>query len=340
MVAKLHAYGVTGRLQSWLTSYLNNRTQSVKLGPVLSDSSPICSGVPQGSTLGPLLFLAFVNDLPVLNPGVSLFADDTCMLRSSPSVSRFVLDLQAGITDITSWMALWKLKPNVGKTKVMIIPPLSTTLYYPLPPLVFHFSTTPIEYVDHHRHLGVIFDTNLSWTHHVAHICKKTSQAIGIIYSHRAHLPDSCRALFYNAYILRHFDYCCTAWTNLSIAQQQKLETHNRSLLKILYHMPKSLSSVALYMLSSTRPLLERRRIMMCCLIHRIRLSKMPPHLKAFYWFRRDNSTRNQLSLPLARSSALLHSPLFNGYLHWLKLHQETKGLSTLTAFRNALLYQ
>ena len=108
------------------------------------------------------------------------------------------------------------------------------------------------------------------------HVCKKTSQAIGIIYSHRAHLPDSCRALFYNAYILPHFDYCCTAWTNLSIAQQQKLETHNRSLLKILYHMPKSLSSVALYMVSSTRPLLERRRIMMCCLIHRIRLSKIP----------------------------------------------------------------
>ena len=231
LLAKLHAYGVTGRLQSWLTSYLNNRTQSVKLGPVLSDSIPICSGVPQGSTLEPILFLAFVNDLPVLNPGVSLFADDTCMLRSSPSVSRLILDLQTGITDITSWMALWKLKPNVWKTKVMIIPPLSTTLYYPLPPLVIHFSTTSIKYVDHHRHLGVIFDTNLSWTHHVAHICKKTSQAIGIIYSHRAHLPDSCRALFYNAYILPHFEYCCTAWTNLSIAQQQKLETHNHSLL-------------------------------------------------------------------------------------------------------------
>ena len=149
----------------------------------------------------------------------------------------------------------------------MIIPPLSTTLYHPLPPLVFHFSTTPIEYVDHHRHLGVIFDTNLSWTHHVAHICKKTSQAIGIICSHRAHLPDSFRALFL---------YCCTAWTIRSIAQQQKLEIHNRSLLKILYHMPKSLSSVALYMLSSTTPLLERRRIMMCCLVHRIRLSKIP----------------------------------------------------------------
>ena len=120
------------------------------------------------------------------------------MLRRSPSVSRLISDLQAGITDITSWMTLWKLKHNVGKTKVMIIPPLSTTLYYPLPSLVFHFSTTPLEYVDHHRHLGVMFDTNLSWTHHVAHVhvCKKTSQAIGIIYSHPAHVPDSCRALF------------------------------------------------------------------------------------------------------------------------------------------------
>ena len=206
-----HQYGITGSALTWLKSYLTDRTQCVKVAGVLSQELPVLSGVPQGSILGPLLFLLFVNDLPNVTAGVSLYADDTTLIRSSPKSNTLLVDLQSGINAVVEWMSSWKLKPNIAKTEAMFITPdhLSPALHFP-------DSSDLIKIVTHHKHLGVILDSSLSWAPHVEHICSRTSSVIGMIRPHSTFLSDKCKTLFYRSYVLPIFDYSDICWSGLS----------------------------------------------------------------------------------------------------------------------------
>ena len=122
LIAKLRAHGVPGSLLAWITSYLLDRNQCVTVNGTLSDPESVTSGVPQGSILGPLLFLTYVNDLPYSIPNISLFADDTTVLASSPSHATLYPKVQTCINDIVHWMSTWYLKPNVTKTELSCFP--------------------------------------------------------------------------------------------------------------------------------------------------------------------------------------------------------------------------
>ena len=117
LLYKLKYYGVSGKLLSLLKSYLTNRTQCGKVGTAVSSSASLLSGVPQGSILGPLLFLIFVNDLPNLVPIVSLYADDTAVIDSATSLATLENSMQSKINAVVAWMRKWRLHPNVKKTK-------------------------------------------------------------------------------------------------------------------------------------------------------------------------------------------------------------------------------
>ena len=114
LIAKLRScYRVTHRTNNWLSSYLSMRTQAVKAGGLISEDRPVNAGVPQGSILGPLLFLMYVNDLPSVTPGLSLYADDTALHRSASTEHELTVSLQQGIKEVVNWMKIWKLQPNV-----------------------------------------------------------------------------------------------------------------------------------------------------------------------------------------------------------------------------------
>ena len=192
---------------NWIASYLSSRNQVVRVSSVLSEPLLVTSGVPRGSILGPLLFLLYVNDLPSVVPGVSLFADDTGLICSEKSVDRLACSMQFGINAIIAWMTAWQLRPNVDKAEAMFITnsPPSRVLCFPL-------STTSIRIVSKHKHLGVVFDSTLCWSSHVEYVCKRTSSALGMVQPHYKHLSSTCKYLFYRFYILPIFDYCDTAW--------------------------------------------------------------------------------------------------------------------------------
>ena len=128
IVASLPSYivfGVSGPALSWLESYLSSRSQFVSALSINSDPLPVSSGVPQGSILGPLLFVAYV-DLPSIDPGVSLFADDTTLLSASSSSAALVPRVSAQICSVLRWMQTWRLRPNLTKTEIMFLPPISS----------------------------------------------------------------------------------------------------------------------------------------------------------------------------------------------------------------------
>ena len=335
LLAKLETvFLIEGQMINWIASYLSSRSQVVRVSSVLSEPLLVTSGVPQGSILGPLLFLLYVNDLPSVVPGVSLFADDTGLICSEKSVDRLACSMQVGINAINAWMTAWQLRPNVDKTEAMFIThsPPSRVLCFPL-------STTPIRIVSKHKHLGVVFDSTLCWSSHVEYVCKRTSSALGMVQPHCKHLSSTCKYLFYRCYILPIFDYCDTAWCSaLSASSLNKLEVHHRLLLKIIHNKDRLFSSKSLYHVARTTPLVSRHKSHLCSLIHKIHLQKFPSHMQAYNWFLPSGRTLNNLALPPASNSLFLKSPFFSGYSYWQALPSELKTCCSIEQFNKLVL--
>ena len=308
--------------------------QRVKCGNSLSPALSVESGVPQGSILGPLLFVLYVNDLPMSVPDVSLFADDTTVTVAHPKISGLQLKLQSAIADAVRWMRAWKLSPNLSKTEAMLMFPSKHSPVSLL--LSFPGCNDHVRLVQEHKHLGVVIDDSLTCKGNTQYICDKTSRAISVVSSHSSHLPVSCRSLFYRSYILPLFDYACTSWCGLSVSLAQKLEVQHKSLLKILFRKDRLFPSSHLYSLCKTVPLASRRKFLASLHVHKIRLNKirnLPPN---YNWFlsTRNTSTRNSMTLPIARTNTIRNSPYFLAYSEWLSLDLDIRITQSLHAFK------
>ena len=185
LLVKLWSFGITGNLWNWFRGYLSDRHQRVSLNQCLSDSLPVISGVPQGSILGPLLFLIFVNDLPstVTSSHIYLFADDTKCLQSVRSSS----DCHSLQRDLQNWSKYWNLQFNERKCVL-----LRFSAKCPLTSYNYTIGDNPIATTELHKDLGVIMSNNLSWAEHLKFISSRAYKLLGLVHRSlsRSHHPN------------------------------------------------------------------------------------------------------------------------------------------------------
>ena len=272
---------MSGPALSWLESYLSNRSQFVSALSINSDPLPVSSGVPQGSILGPLLFLAYVNDLPSIDPGVSLFADDTTLLSASSSSAALVPRVSAQICSVLRWMQTWRLRPNLTKTEIMFLPPISSMslLYHPDFP-------EPIKVVSNHKHLGIMFDDRLSWSFHVDALCSCSSSALGVIRPHCFHLPVKCKFCFTNGI---SFLFLCTLLLAGVACPRFSLSVSKSTVGNFFvscFDYPPLYSSASLHALANACPLSTHRQKLIRTFAPKFKLALHPPHLSVYNWFR------------------------------------------------------
>lgn len=331
LLAKLTAaFNIMDRAESWIASYLHQRTQYVKIANLSSSSLPVPSGVPQGSVLGPLLFILYINDLPAQLPGISLFADDTSFVCTTSCADVLPLLLQQGIDIVVHWMHTWRLSPNVSKTEAMIL----SSHHFSGIHLSFPSSSDPINIVSSHKHLGIIIDSSLSWLPHVDMICQRASSAVGAIRPHCHFLSDECKRLYYTCYIKPILEYADTAWCGLSTQLSSKLESHNRQIIRRLFNKKPRFPTDATYNLVQCSAVSSYRTKRLCVLVHKISLGLVPAHINAYNWFNAVRATRNQIQLPLPHSASLQKSPFFLAYSAWLLLPQAVKCLDSVDHFK------
>ena len=176
LLQKLSIYGVRETSLKLFESYLNERKQFVEVNGVSSSLEIIKYGVPQGSILGPLLFLIFINDLPeATNFYVKLFADDTFLCAQNTNFNELESDVNLEIQKVHKWLESNKLTLNISKSQFMII---SNSKNIPR-----NFSVSineeSLTRCRSYKYLGVIFDENLNWNEHVKYVCQKVSKACG-----------------------------------------------------------------------------------------------------------------------------------------------------------------
>ena len=209
LLDKLTYYGVCGLENLLLRDYLSGRHQYVDYNGSKSRTNSISLGVPQGSILGLLLFLIYINDLPKVSHVFSMlmYADDTTLYCNLDYSTSDIL-LNNELTKITDWLSSNKLSLNVKKTKFMVFHTPQRRVNYP----TLKLNNVNIERVSQFNFLGVILASSLKWDKHVAHVSLKISRVIGVLYRLKHIFPREVLLTLYNALILPHLSYCILVW--------------------------------------------------------------------------------------------------------------------------------
>ena len=216
LIKKLEIYGIKNSNLSFFKSYLSERKQGVSYDNTHSKLRPIVCGVPQGSILGPLLFLIYVNDLYVSSKilNIILFADDTNLFLSHKNLKTLFSKMNVELTKINEWFKANKLSLNVTKTKYTLFLKPNKVDDIPLKLPELNINNVNIKRVLSMKFLGVIFDQHLNWKEHLKLIENKTSKCIGIMHKVKYLLNKECLKNIHFSFIHSYLNYCNMAWAS------------------------------------------------------------------------------------------------------------------------------
>ena len=207
LIYKLKRCGVSGKLLSLIQSFLQNRKQRTVLNGQCSTWGNILAGVPQGSILGPLLFLVYINDLTAnLKCNVKLFADDTSLFTivNEPNVASEELNHDLAL--ISQWAHDWRMSFNPDPQKQAIELLFSKKRHQADHPVIL-FNNMPVKKVGEHKHLGIILDSKLSFSSHIKSAISKTRKGIGLLKYLSQYLSRHTLSNLYKLYVRPHLDY-------------------------------------------------------------------------------------------------------------------------------------
>ena len=208
LLFKLKQNGINGKLLSLLENYLKNRKQRVVINGCESDWGEIESGVPQGSVLGPLLFLIYINDLENgIKSQVKFFADDTSLFSivNDPNIS--ATELNHDLNVVSQWAYQWKMtfNPDPNKQALQVIFSNKSTMQFQ--PLIY-FNGSEVKTVNEHKHLGLTIDSKLTFASHVNEKISKARIGLGIIKALSRYLSTKVLDLIFKMYVRPHLDFC------------------------------------------------------------------------------------------------------------------------------------
>ena len=209
LLGKLQHYGIRGPAYKWFESYLKNRQQFVTINGIDSSTTPLTYGVPQGSILGPLLFIIYINDLPGISSLAKfiLYADDANIIITGSCHEEVYIKARELSNKLVDWVNSNGLSLNLKKTIYMIFGGTRKTTNER-----FFIGGTEIEKRSDARFLGVIMDDKLTWSKHISAIKARMSRYFGIMFKLKRWLPLGPRLQIFHSFVQSHINYCSLVW--------------------------------------------------------------------------------------------------------------------------------
>ncbi len=207
LLFKLWMLGITGNLWKWFQNYLVNRSHFVQFNASRSDALPVLSGVPQGSILGPLLFIIYINDMPneISLSSIYVFADDTKLIKRQCTQDDLSI-LQSDLNNLLNWCNKWSLALNASKCIHIKFGHCTSSSHLELGEL-------PIKLQDSHKDLGITVQSALSWTPHINTICQKAYCSLGLIRRNtQVHHNRITKRKLYITLVRSNLTYCSQLW--------------------------------------------------------------------------------------------------------------------------------
>ena len=341
LLKKLTAYHIGEKSITFLKSYLSDRKQKVFIHGQYSPEANVHFGVPQGSILGPLLFVLYINDLPLhisdKRVNCNLFADDTSMHVAGKNTSEISVCLQKSLDEVGDWCQNNHMILHPGKTKSMLITTRQKHQLCPQP-LQLNLNSQSIEQVKERKFLGLNVDQQLSWETHINEVCKKISKNVYLL-SQLRHVTDMhARKMFFYAHIKSHIDYVSTVWDGSREVHINSLNSYYKRAIKLIDSSPISTAEKMqnLNILGLHEQLIYNK----CILLHKIFNGNAPEYLTTPFEMQAANqrqSRNNIVALPLPRIDLYKSSLLFSGISLWNLLPQQLKSISSMTRFKSNL---
>ena len=337
--------GITGNALLLLKSYLTCRTQRCEVNGFISRESSVKCGVPQGSILGPLFFLLYINDLPTcLNKTKPrLFADDTNIIAAGECLHDIEDAVNSDLENLRQWLMANKLSLNVAKTEFQIIGTKTMLKKASAKQLNIHIQNNPIKRVFQCKTLGVTLDENLCWKSNTDTLCKKISSGIYALKHIKEHVDKQTLLAVYNAIIQPYFSYCCEAWNVLGETQSMRLQKlHNRAA-RIIAHVPNEVDQQTVLNILGWEPLEQKRKKAKAKMMFKTLNNMGPNSLKELFTFKREilnhslRRTSSSVRLPKLNTNNMKKSFMYDGASIWNSLPENIRESKSISCFKRKI---
>ena len=300
LLRKLSYIGVTNWELDWFMDYSRNRTQVVDYQGVLSNPEEVSIGVPQGSILGPLLFILHVNDLSqvVTKCSILMYADDTVLFFSAKQASIIEETLNKELAEIDQWLYENSLFINVSKTEAMLFG--TTPKLCGVDSFSINVNGVPLKRVSHFKYLGVVFDERLSWNEHVRYILAKASSRVGMLGRIRRNVTLSSANIVYTSLIRLILEYCDTVWGCCGLGNSNAIENLQKRTGRLVVKTSRSDDAMAQLKWPT---LASRRDKHTLSLVKKCINGHCPQYFNNYFTF------NNRICSRVTRQSNLLHLP-------------------------------
>ena len=337
LLKKLDHYGVRGVSNDWLRSYLSDRKQYVSFNSLKSDLMSISCGVPQGSILGPKLFILYINDICNVSKLLQfvLFADDTNIFCSDVNILDLCKNVSLELDKLNIWFAVNKLSLNVSKTNFILFGNRNYNGEVDI-----KIDGINIERVYVTKFLGVLIDHKLNWKDHINHICNKVSRNIAIIYKASKVLNTKSLFSLYCTLILPYLNYCSENWGNTYESNLNKLFLKQKRVIRIINKATFYAHTTLLFKKLNVLKLKDLIELKTAIFMYKVYTKSLPRNLLEKFEIKNKNRFYNLRSsqafnLKFVRTTQKQMCLSVCGLKLWNSLSEETLNCKSIQSFKS-----
>ena len=331
LIQKLQKLGLGKLSLDWCKSYLQGRTQRTKFKNYTSTVEEVTSGVPQGSILGPIFFICFINDMPqdFKNCKLVSYADDTQILVSAKNSQQIKSMLEYLIHEAQKWYKRNSLLNNASKTEVMLIGRRKNKEQFEIN-VTEEGIHKKIKLKKAVKVLGVYLDEELNWNRQVNEVNKKAKYSVRNLHRVNQLLPHKSKILLYNSLVASHFNYADTVWGGLNAKNKNKLQRTQNAAVKSILGMHKKDSSVQALKAVKLLPLEQKRKVHEAVYIYKGISGELPTSIAREYQQHTSlknnrSAKRSILTIPKHKTEQYKNSPLYRTIKVWNSIPAEFK---------------
>ena len=336
LINKMEYYGIRGLPLKWFKSYLNDRQQYTEIDDTLSNMDYVKSGVPQGSILGPLLFLLYINDIVKSSSILKffLFADDTTIFYSSKHTNTLKNTINRELKNVNNWLIANKLSLNTDKSCY-----LNFSLLHQKDDISIKIANKTLEKKNVTNYLGVIIDDKLSWKNHIHSINIKLRKGIGILNKLKDFVNLTTLKSLYYSVIYPHMNYNILNWGSASHSNLNCLEKSNNKAVRSILSKNKHEPALPIFKILNILPLNELVKLRRAIHMWKLKNELLPQSLST--WFRKNNSEiarrifPDSYILPYCRLEYAKRHITYCGVMLWnSKIQDELKQSTSSKTFK------
>ena len=340
LMQKLYHIGIRGVPHKWIENYLSNRKQYVTINSTDSNMLNVVCGVPQGSILGPLLFLIYINDIQCSSNVLSFiqFADDTSIFFTHKDIPLINTTFNKELQNVYQWLKCNKLIINMSKTNYMVF----SNMNYNIDDIRIHMDKSQLLHTNHTKFLGVHIDESMSWKYHLGDVCSKISQVVGILYRLRNLLPEKILLTIYNTLFLPHISYCNINWGGCPKSYSDRVFKLQKKAIRLISKSSYNSHSAPLFHKLNVLSLSDICQLQTGMFMYKCKNRLLPRYITDLFPINASihsyqTRSSNDFHFPKIRTSYAKSTLFFTGPKLWSSLPNEIKNSVSLQSFKRKL---